>query len=594
MIGPLLSRAAGSVAEALDHTVGWHRLPSVLGIPTLFAVRDKLRRLNVYDEGEYRPPLEAPPGEWERYRSIDGTYNDLGAPRMGSVGSRFGRNVPPACARPEEAPGILIPDPFEVSDRLLARDTFRPAGLNVLAAAWIQLEVHDWFDHGTPELSDVPWDPARPDWPGRDMAVKRTRKAPTGCPGGVPGVGTKFTSEDTHWWDGSQLYGRDERWLGAVRDDGGRLKTPDQLIGGLGDLVDPAGSAANLWVGPLALSGLLVLEHNAICDALVKGEGRRWHPDELFHTARLVNAALMAKIHWLDWSIAVLHHPALTRGLRMNWYGALEQITKRLGRVGGSDFLFGIPGSATEHHGVPYSLTEEFVAVYRMHWLMPDDFTFHRAAGRSTPLHFGLLDLTGPTNAPAAMKQIGGLDDVLWSLAIAPAGAPGLHNYPTSLRNLVRPTGPDGAEERIDLAAIDILRDRERGLPRYNLFRRLFHLPPISSFEQLTPNRGWAEQIRDMYEGDIDRVDLQIGLLVEPPPRGFAVSDTAFRVFLLMASRRLKCDRFFTSCYNAGTYTRTGMEWIKANDMKSVLVRHYPHLEPALRRVGNPFFPWPG
>ena len=277
----------------------------------------------------------------------------------------------------------------------------------------------------------------------------------------------------------------------------------------------------------------------------------------------------------------------------MNWWGALERVTKTFGRVGGSDLLFGIPGSHPDHDGVPYSLTEEFVAVYRLHWLMPDEFTFHRATGRGSPLHFGLLDLVGPTNAPAAMKQIGGLDDIMWSLAIAPAGAPGLHNYPTSLRNLVRPTGPGGADERVDLAAIDILRDRERGLPRYNLFRQLFHLPPVRSFEELTTNPGWAQEIRDVYEGDIDRVDLQIGLLVEPPPRGFAVSDTAFRVFLLMASRRLKSDRFFTTCYNAGTYTRTGMAWIQAHDMKSVLVRHFPHLEPALRRVGNPFFTWP-
>ncbi len=38
--------------------------------------------------------------------------------------------------------------------------------------------------------------------------------------------------------------------------------------------------------------------------------------------------------------------------------------------------LHGIPGSQTALHGVPYSLTEEFVAVYRMHPLIPDDFIF--------------------------------------------------------------------------------------------------------------------------------------------------------------------------------------------------------------------------
>jgi hypothetical protein len=38
-----------------------------------------------------------------------------------------------------------------------------------------------------------------------------------------------------------------------------------------------------------------------------------------------------------------------------------------------------------------------------------------------------------------------------------------------------------------------------------------------------------------------------VGMYAEPLPPGFGFSDTAFRVFILMASRRLKSDRFFTS-----------------------------------------------
>ena len=36
------------------------------------------------------------------------------------------------------------------------------------------------------------------------------------------------------------------------------------------------------------------------------------------------------------------------------------------------------------------------------------------------------------------------------------------------------------------------------------------------------------------------------GLYAEPLPEDFGFSETAFRVFILMASRRLKSDRFFT------------------------------------------------
>src|SRR5262249_10572160 len=36
----------------------------------------------------------------------------------------------------------------------------------------------------------------------------------------------------------------------------------------------------------------------------------------------------------------------------------------------------GIPGSPTDHHTAPYAMTEEFTAVYRMHSLLPDEFSF--------------------------------------------------------------------------------------------------------------------------------------------------------------------------------------------------------------------------
>src|SRR5206468_3576294 len=82
--------------------------------------------------------------------------------------------------------------------------------------------------------------------------------------------------------------------------------------------------------------------------------------------------------------------------------------------------------------------------------------------------------------------------------------------------------------------------NRERGVPRYNQFRRLFRLKPAASFEELTDNPAWAAQMRDVYEGKIEDLDLMVGMYAERLPPGFAFSDTAFRVFILMASRRLK------------------------------------------------------
>ena len=140
--------------------------------------------------------------------------------------------------------------------------------------------------------------------------------------------------------------------------------------------MDLSGVAGNFWVGLGVLHTLFSLEHNAICDRL-RAEYRHWSDDELYERARLVNAALIAKIHTVEWTPAIIAHPTTQLAMHANWWGLVGQgITSRFGRLGSSEVISGIPGSPTNHHGVPYSLTEEFVAVYRMHPLLPDDFTF--------------------------------------------------------------------------------------------------------------------------------------------------------------------------------------------------------------------------
>ena len=80
-------------------------------------------------------------------------------------------------------------------------------------------------------------------------------------------------------------------------------------------------------------------------------------------------------------------------------------------------------------------------------------------------------------------------------------------------------------------------------------------------------------------------------LLTRYAPRGFGFSDTAFRSFILMASRRLKSGRFFTTDYTTVVYAQAGLDWIDDNDMKSALLRHYPVLTPAIQDVANVFAP---
>ena len=143
--------------------------------------------------------------------------------------------------------------------------------------------------------------------------------------------------------------------------------------------------------------------------------------------------------------------------------------------------------------------------------------------------------------------------DLFYSFGIHNPGAVRLHNYPKFLQNLEQDNG-----ERFDLGTIDILRDRERGVPRYNRFRRLLHKPPVRSFEELTDKPEWAAEMKRVYNNDLEMVDTMVGLMAEPLPEGMGFSDTAFRIFLLMASRRLKSDRFLSQDYRPEIYTKAG------------------------------------
>jgi hypothetical protein len=588
MPGSPLSSLFDGLAEMVDRRIGWSRLPLPAALLTLIGLRNRLQEQNLYDTGRGaldRPDISAHE-DYRTARTLDGSFNDLNDPLMGSLGSRFGRNVPLRYTYTEPADALLDPNPRLISRELLTRDEFQPATtLNLLAGAWIQFEVHDWFSHGKNEPGE-PWQITLDDndpWPDHPMTIPRTRRDPSSDPNGP----ATFVTDDTHWWDGSQIYGRDVAFAQSLRSgENGKLRI-DELGLPPADLearIDLTGVAGNFWVGLALLHSLFMREHNAICDHL-----HRSHPElddqHLYDKARLVNSALMAKIHTVDWTPAIIAHPTTVLALRTNWWGLEgERLDKRFGRLTSNEIVRGIPGSPTNHDGVPYALTEEFVAVYRMHPLIPDEFSF-RSLQNDKELNTYTLPDVGVLHVRERLSELS-MIDLFYSFGTMHPGAITLHNYPKFLQHFDRPDG-----SLIDLAAIDVLRTRERGVPRYNQFRRLFHLNPVSTFEEMTDNPAWAEQLRKIY-GDVERVDLMIGMYAEPKPKGFGFSDTAFRVFILMASRRLKSDRFFTRDYRPEVYTHDGLEWVESNSMRTVLLRHFPELEPALRGVENPFAPW--
>ena len=562
-------------------------------MPRLIEIRDQLRKENLHDTEE--PPLAAAPSipanlapELREARTADGTYNDLRCPHMGRAGARFGRNVPLGYTQPDTK-NLLEPNPRVVSEALMKRTEFQPAStLNLLAAAWIQFEIHDWFSHRNADATDRPIEvPVRDEdpWPEKPMRIPRTEPAPAPTGSTRPPA---YQNEVTHWWDGSQIYGSEAEVVARhrsfidgklkIREDGLLAVNPDSRV-------EHTPFTTNWWVGLSMLHHLFVREHNAICDFL-KSHYPAWNDEQLFGKARLINAALMAKIHTVEWTPQIVAHPVVKVAMRTNWYGIggddLQEVFEFLDD---NEILAGIVGSKADHHAAPYSLTEEFVSVYRMHPLMPDEYTFRSLLNDEIVEQRPLREVLGRASRDVIEKYP--MADLFYSFGRMNPGAITLHNYPEHLRNLRREDG-----SVVDVATIDILRDRERGVPRYNQFRRLLHLEPVKSFEELTPNAQWREEIRRVYDDDIEAVDLMVGMYCEPLPEGFGFSETAFRIFILMASRRLKSDRFFTDDYRPGIYTQQGLDYIQGNGMVSVLKRHFPELAPAIDGVSNPFAPW--
>jgi hypothetical protein len=386
--------------------------------------------------------------------------------------------------------------------------------------------------------------------------------------------------------------------------------------------------------------------------------------DELYEVARLVVAAEIAKIHTIEWTTQLLYDEPLYLAMNANWNG----LFKRGGRVSAATEKivvdnFGKSADATKatqwysvfasgagivglgshvykgsgpfpafdpdkkdvwdlsnpdhdnggvnHFGSPFNFPEEFVTVYRLHPLVPDLIELRDAAGDHNEIgnRVPVVEtFRGP--ATAAMRDAG-LASWALSMGRQRLGALTLQNHALFHQNLTMkrlgtPT------RKIDVAALDLMRDREHGIPRFNEFRRQYGLRHLTSFDDFvdhrlaegSPERAEQERLvgvlREVYgqhrcdasktitaaqaEPDgspitdclghpdgsmvdnVEDVDTVVGWLAEfPRPHGFAISETQFQVFILNASRRLFSDRFFTSSYRPELYSTLGIDWVNDN-----------------------------
>jgi hypothetical protein len=583
-----------------------------------------------------------------RFRTADGKCNDLKSPHVGSAGAAFGRNAAPGFIDQDAMKKIAAPDPALVSKEFFTRDEFKPVPfLNMLAAVWIQFMNHDWLSHGR-NMDDNPYVFKSED--GTRSKIERTKENSQAASLFKKGFGRVSINEVTHWWDASQLYGSSQQELDQLRSfsrgkmrmevvNGREVLPRDHAFNPLNNKqaqgVELTGFRDNWWLGLSMLHTLFVKEHNAIAEQLLKNHAiynpsaQRWTwrngsktlemderqlDEQIFQTARLINAAVLAKIHTVEWTPAVLPNKVLKKAMFANWYGLanpttwLGSVAKELG-LGADPFpdsdlgyIFGgIVGQKTDNYGVPFSITEEFTSVYRLHSLLPENLDLRTLKDKQnvTPVHFS------ETRNEKAYERFTEYEmkDLFYSFGTQLPGQLVLNNFPSFMQNLEIP-----GRGKIDLGMVDIVRDRERSVPRYNQFRRAIGLKPIRSYRDFFPAQSpldaRQQEIIAKFErvygftesgsDNVEMIDLLVGTLAEEVrPTNFGFGETLFQIFIVMASRRLMADRFFTEYYKADYYTTTGLKWIdKEGWFGRVVTRHMPELGPHVKGLEHAFLPW--
>ena len=105
-----------------------------------------------------------------------------------------------------------------------------------------------------------------------------------------------------------------------------------------------------------------------------------WDDERLFQQARLVNSALLAKIHTVEWSTAILPREVTQRPdsepTGTDGSASCRTCSRSSPTTTSSP---GFPVRRPSTTACRFRMTEEFVSVYRMHTLMPDHFTIRSA-----------------------------------------------------------------------------------------------------------------------------------------------------------------------------------------------------------------------
>ena len=114
--------------------------------------------------------------------------------------------------------------------------------------------------------------------------------------------------------------------------------------------------------------------------------------------------------------------------------------------------------------------------------------------------------------------------------------------------------GPPGAGG-LDLAAINIQRGRDVGLPNFQQLRANRNLAPHSSFSSITSDPELAQALAEVYGDNLNNIDAWVGMLAEDHVAGASVGSLLKREIEDQFRRLRDGDRLFYRGNAAGLYT---------------------------------------
>merc|ERR1712226_686835 len=496
-----------------------------------------------------------------------------------------------------------------------AADRAHHPGINVLTAIWLQFMLHDWLQVSRnmkeyEENLDLKDTDAWPGIPGNAPQPLWATNNPDGTkiPEGEPEFEKWITSNVTHWWDSSMIYGSTTEQHDRIKD-GAKLKVGDNRllrddINSIGGDPIVTGFNDNMWTGLEWLHTLWHKEHNWIVDNVLKqdDEAKNWSDDRQFHTARQIINNIINKVHSVEWTPILFDNERSSVGQRSLWGGhECYQNYRNLFQTDARVICKVQDWIRRKDESDPWGWTTHFISVYRLHFLLNDKIEVEQKTGGASD-EITLEDMIhdGTSKPESSNPKIDFNDDGTDALLTAEGkpylldkygfinfgnallsnnmGAPAMHNYPHHL------TAEGGFI--FDMPLVEIYRDRQFDNVRYGDWLEAIGMPRPTSWDEIYPDNGDGiqKEIKDVYGDDIDAVDTLIGLTAQQMFAnipGHSVVDPSYMVFALQTPMRTFRDKYYAELRQEKYVSKLGMKYLHDTFFDDVLSHHdiSQHLE---------------